>query len=150
MSRIQKIQTEYFEEYRSLRLEELSIYHIDETSLAICASSLGWMDVSDEKDCFAVVSTSRSPVDAACRWKMAIFATFMERENLLEQIIISRISAEVDEWNPLTDHIPIHTWLYSWLVGWTYDWKAGSIIGLLDLGWMVGPMVRWLDPWLDG
>ncbi|VDK65577.1 unnamed protein product [Onchocerca ochengi] len=71
-------------------------------------------------------------------------------QSMLHVIIISRISAEVDEWNPLTDHIPIHTWLYSWLVGWTYDWMAGSIIGLLDLGWMVGPMVRWLDPWLDG
>ncbi|VDK67133.1 unnamed protein product [Litomosoides sigmodontis] len=37
------------------------------------------------------------------------------RENLLEQVIIPRIAAEVDEWNPLTDRIPIHTWLHPWL-----------------------------------
>ncbi|MCP9262121.1 hypothetical protein DINM_005413 [Dirofilaria immitis] len=37
------------------------------------------------------------------------------RENLLEQIIIPRIAAQVDEWNPLTDRIPIHTWLHPWL-----------------------------------
>ncbi|VDK30165.1 unnamed protein product [Gongylonema pulchrum] len=37
------------------------------------------------------------------------------RENLLEQIIIPRIAAQVDEWNPLTDRIPIHVWLHPWL-----------------------------------
>lgn len=31
------------------------------------------------------------------------------------QIIIPRIAAQVDEWNPLTDRIPIHTWLHPWL-----------------------------------
>ncbi|VDK46318.1 unnamed protein product [Anisakis simplex] len=37
------------------------------------------------------------------------------RENLLEQIVIPRISAQVEEWNPLIDHIPIHTWMHPWL-----------------------------------
>uniref|UniRef100_A0A0N5AM51 G-patch domain-containing protein n=1 Tax=Syphacia muris TaxID=451379 RepID=A0A0N5AM51_9BILA len=37
------------------------------------------------------------------------------RENLLEQVIIPRISTQVDEWNPMVDHIPIHTWLHPWL-----------------------------------
>lgn len=34
---------------------------------------------------------------------------------LLLQIVIPRIAAQVDEWNPLTDRIPIHTWLHPWL-----------------------------------
>ncbi|KHN87809.1 Septin and tuftelin-interacting protein 1 -like protein [Toxocara canis] len=37
------------------------------------------------------------------------------RENLLEQVIIPRISSQVDEWNPLADHVPIHTWMHPWL-----------------------------------
>uniref|UniRef100_A0A0M3IPT4 GCFC domain-containing protein n=1 Tax=Ascaris lumbricoides TaxID=6252 RepID=A0A0M3IPT4_ASCLU len=37
------------------------------------------------------------------------------RENLLEQVIIPRISSQVDEWNPLVDHVPIHTWMHPWL-----------------------------------
>jgi len=35
-------------------------------------------------------------------------------ENLLEQVIIPRIKDVVDQWNPLTDHIPIDSWLLSW------------------------------------
>ncbi|VDD90514.1 unnamed protein product [Enterobius vermicularis] len=37
------------------------------------------------------------------------------RENLLEQVVIPRIASQVDEWNPMVDHIPIHTWLHPWL-----------------------------------
>uniref|UniRef100_A0A1I7X9I8 G-patch domain-containing protein n=1 Tax=Heterorhabditis bacteriophora TaxID=37862 RepID=A0A1I7X9I8_HETBA len=37
------------------------------------------------------------------------------KENILEQVIIPRISDRVSTWDPLTDHIPIHSWLVPWL-----------------------------------
>lgn len=35
-------------------------------------------------------------------------------ENLLEQVITPRIKELVDQWNPLTDRIPIESWLLPW------------------------------------
>ncbi|KAJ8667917.1 hypothetical protein QAD02_009580 [Eretmocerus hayati] len=35
--------------------------------------------------------------------------------NLLESIILPKLTQEVEEWNPLTDTIPIHTWIHPWL-----------------------------------
>uniref|UniRef100_A0A915I3X5 G-patch domain-containing protein n=1 Tax=Romanomermis culicivorax TaxID=13658 RepID=A0A915I3X5_ROMCU len=36
-------------------------------------------------------------------------------ENILEQIILPRIQLEVEDWDPTTDIIPIHTWIHPWL-----------------------------------
>ncbi len=36
-------------------------------------------------------------------------------ENILDQLIYPILQREVNEWNPLTDSIPIHSWLYPWL-----------------------------------
>lgn len=36
-------------------------------------------------------------------------------ENLLDQLILPRLQAEVEGWNPLTDTMPIHSWLHPWL-----------------------------------
>ncbi|XP_014226937.1 tuftelin-interacting protein 11 [Trichogramma pretiosum] len=35
-------------------------------------------------------------------------------ENLLE-IILRKLTNEVEEWNPVTDTVPIHTWIHPWL-----------------------------------
>lgn len=35
-------------------------------------------------------------------------------ENFLEQVLIHRIKAQVDEWDPVTDTIPIESWLLPW------------------------------------
>jgi tuftelin-interacting protein 11 len=35
--------------------------------------------------------------------------------NILEQIILPRLQLEVENWNPLTDTVPIHAWLHPWL-----------------------------------
>ncbi|XP_001842208.2 septin-interacting protein 1 [Culex quinquefasciatus] len=35
-------------------------------------------------------------------------------DNVLEQIIMSKLTAAVTEWDPLTDHIPIHIWIQPW------------------------------------
>uniref|UniRef100_A0A3Q3M5L4 Tuftelin-interacting protein 11 n=1 Tax=Mastacembelus armatus TaxID=205130 RepID=A0A3Q3M5L4_9TELE len=34
---------------------------------------------------------------------------------LLEQLILPRLQREVDNWNPLTDTVPIHSWIHPWL-----------------------------------
>lgn len=36
-------------------------------------------------------------------------------ENILDQLILPKIQKEVDSWNPLTDLIPIHSWIHPWL-----------------------------------
>jgi tuftelin-interacting protein 11 len=35
--------------------------------------------------------------------------------NVLEQLVLPKLQAEVDAWNPLTDTMPIHGWLHPWL-----------------------------------
>ena len=36
-------------------------------------------------------------------------------KHLYEQLILPRIQQEVDQWNPLLDTVPIHTWIHPWL-----------------------------------
>ncbi|KAM9744230.1 tuftelin-interacting protein 11 [Menidia menidia] len=37
-------------------------------------------------------------------------------DHLLEQLIVPRLQREVDNWNPLTDTVPIHSWIHPWLL----------------------------------
>ncbi|XP_034937559.1 tuftelin-interacting protein 11 [Chelonus insularis] len=36
-------------------------------------------------------------------------------DNILDLLILPKLTLEVEEWNPLTDTIPIHTWIHPWL-----------------------------------
>lgn len=36
-------------------------------------------------------------------------------DNILDQLIFPVLHREVDAWNPLTDSIPIHSWIHPWL-----------------------------------
>ncbi|XP_011299706.1 tuftelin-interacting protein 11 [Fopius arisanus] len=36
-------------------------------------------------------------------------------ENILDLLVLSKLTLEVEEWNPLTDTVPIHTWIHPWL-----------------------------------
>eukprot|EP00090_Calanus_glacialis_P026300 TRINITY_DN41326_c0_g1_i1.p1 TRINITY_DN41326_c0_g1~~TRINITY_DN41326_c0_g1_i1.p1 ORF type:complete len:713 (+),score=291.77 TRINITY_DN41326_c0_g1_i1:106-2244(+) len=36
-------------------------------------------------------------------------------QHVLEQLVLARLQAEVEVWDPLTDTTPIHTWLHPWL-----------------------------------
>ncbi|XP_059396951.1 tuftelin-interacting protein 11-like isoform X2 [Carassius carassius] len=36
-------------------------------------------------------------------------------DHVLEQLIFPRLQTEVDNWNPLTDTVPIHSWIHPWL-----------------------------------
>lgn len=35
--------------------------------------------------------------------------------SVVEQLIMPRLDQEVDEWNPLTDIVPVHQWLHPWI-----------------------------------
>lgn len=35
-------------------------------------------------------------------------------DNLLEQVILPKVTQAVDHWDPLTDHVPIHIWILPW------------------------------------
>lgn len=35
-------------------------------------------------------------------------------DNILEQIILPKLTAAVEEWDPLTDHTAIHKWIHPW------------------------------------
>ena len=37
-------------------------------------------------------------------------------DNLLQQIVIPRLVQEVDGWDPLTDPVPVHSWIHPWLL----------------------------------
>jgi len=36
-------------------------------------------------------------------------------ENILDQLILPRIQAEQESWDPTTDTMPIHKWIHPWL-----------------------------------
>ncbi|XP_028680560.1 tuftelin-interacting protein 11 [Erpetoichthys calabaricus] len=36
-------------------------------------------------------------------------------ENILDQLIFPKLQKEVENWNPLTDTVPIHSWIHPWL-----------------------------------
>ncbi|XP_052865681.1 septin-interacting protein 1 [Anopheles cruzii] len=36
-------------------------------------------------------------------------------DNVLEQIVLTKLSAAVVEWDPLTDTVPIHSWIHPWV-----------------------------------
>lgn len=36
-------------------------------------------------------------------------------DNVLEQLVLPRLAAAVNEWDPLTDTIPIHSWILPWI-----------------------------------
>uniref|UniRef100_A0A3Q3WYG6 Tuftelin-interacting protein 11 n=1 Tax=Mola mola TaxID=94237 RepID=A0A3Q3WYG6_MOLML len=54
-----------------------------------------------------------SMVDCVEVW--APFLPMWILDHLLEQLILPRLQREVDNWNPLTDTVPIHSWIHPWL-----------------------------------
>ena len=36
-------------------------------------------------------------------------------DNILDLLVLPKLTLEVEEWNPLTDTVPIHTWIHPWL-----------------------------------
>jgi hypothetical protein len=36
-------------------------------------------------------------------------------DNIRDQLVLPRVQHEVEEWNPMTDTVPIHAWIHPWL-----------------------------------
>ncbi|CAJ0581580.1 unnamed protein product, partial [Mesorhabditis spiculigera] len=52
-------------------------------------------------------------IDVVEHW-LPIMPNWM-KENLLDRIIVPKIEQTAQQWNPLTDPVPIHSWLIPWL-----------------------------------
>ncbi|XP_078083506.1 tuftelin-interacting protein 11 [Mustelus asterias] len=52
-------------------------------------------------------------VDFLENWMPAIPLWILD--NILEQLIFPKLQREVENWNPLTDTVPIHAWIHPWL-----------------------------------
>ncbi|XP_029961238.1 tuftelin-interacting protein 11 [Salarias fasciatus] len=55
----------------------------------------------------------RPMVDCIEVWAPLLPAWIME--HMMDQLILPRLQREVDNWNPLTDTVPIHSWIHPWL-----------------------------------
>ncbi|RZF44102.1 hypothetical protein LSTR_LSTR004474 [Laodelphax striatellus] len=53
-------------------------------------------------------------------------------DSIINELIVPKLQREVDEWNPVTDTIPIHTWIHPWL----------PLIGVKALETSVFPTIR--------
>ena len=59
---------------------------------------------------------SRQPerlIDTIDRW-MCVLPKWIS-DNILDHLIFHVLHREVESWNPLTDSVPIHSWLHPWL-----------------------------------
>lgn len=36
-------------------------------------------------------------------------------QNILQDMVLRRLQLQVDDWNPLTDRVPIHSWIHPWI-----------------------------------
>ncbi|XP_026278678.1 tuftelin-interacting protein 11 isoform X1 [Frankliniella occidentalis] len=66
----------------------------------------GYINTWNCRDCIPLISLLEDWMPLLPGWVM---------ENILEQQVMPRLTLAVEEWNPLTDTIPIHTWTHPWL-----------------------------------
>ena len=66
-------------------------------------------------------------VDLVQTWKAVLPPWVVD--NLKAQLVLPRLSAAVDAWDPTTDAVPVHSWLHPWLhlLGDTLDTLYGPI-----------------------
>ncbi|XP_068019378.1 tuftelin-interacting protein 11 [Melanerpes formicivorus] len=58
------------------------------------------------RNCGAMVDFLDSWVNVVPIWML---------ENILDQLVFPKLQKEVESWNPLTDTVPIHSWIHPWL-----------------------------------
>ena len=69
-------------------------------------------------------------------------------ENVIDQLLMPRLQTEVDAWNPLTDAVPIHSWIHPWMpiMG---EWGVDAVVCDLtrrrssDTEWVEGRSISW-------
>uniref|UniRef100_A0A224Z2P8 Tuftelin-interacting protein 11 n=1 Tax=Rhipicephalus zambeziensis TaxID=60191 RepID=A0A224Z2P8_9ACAR len=58
------------------------------------------------RDCDPLIELLETWMPLLPRWML---------ENILDQFVLIKLQTEVEAWNPLTDTMPIHSWLHPWL-----------------------------------
>ncbi|RZB66647.1 sip1/TFIP11 interacting protein [Asbolus verrucosus] len=76
------------------------LWHTWMPVMRICVST--W----NPKDCDPMINLIETWMPSLPQWIL---------DNIYDQLIMPRIQAEVNVWNPLTDTIPIHVWIHPWI-----------------------------------
>jgi tuftelin-interacting protein 11 len=76
------------------------LWHTWMPVMRICVSA--W----NPKDCDPLITLIETWMPLLPQWIM---------DNLYDQLIVPRIQAEVNMWNPVTDTVPIHVWIHPWI-----------------------------------
>ncbi|CAK8693912.1 unnamed protein product [Clavelina lepadiformis] len=69
---------------------------------SVRSSLLTW----DPRDC-------ESALDFVEKWTLLLPSWMLE--NILNQLVLPQLQKQVDNWDPLTDPIPLHSWIHPWL-----------------------------------
>uniref|UniRef100_A0AAQ4R1K7 Tuftelin-interacting protein 11 n=1 Tax=Gasterosteus aculeatus aculeatus TaxID=481459 RepID=A0AAQ4R1K7_GASAC len=132
------LQTEYYEEYKTMGLADLAVAVVqpllkeklrswDPLKVCVCNSLLlGGLAYHFLKLLWEVWVPVMRPCVTA--WQPRIVEPMVDcvemwapilplwiLDHLMEQLILPRLQREVDNWNPLTDTVPIHSWIHPWL-----------------------------------
>lgn len=59
------------------------------------------------------VKDSQPMITLLSIWKPLLPSWILD--NILQQLVMPRLQNTTDEWNPLTDTIPVHTWTHPWI-----------------------------------
>ncbi|KAM7535524.1 hypothetical protein Aperf_G00000102748 [Anoplocephala perfoliata] len=99
----------------------------------------GWRSALDDSNAFEILlrSSWMPPVRYAiisewdphdCECLLDVFEAWQSllpedllQQDLLDSLVLPKLKEAVDAWNPLTDRVPIHTWLHPWL-----PWFGGA------------------------
>ncbi|KAJ7389838.1 hypothetical protein OS493_028807 [Desmophyllum pertusum] len=105
------LQEEYYEEFKIMsRWREILQRKEAENSAFTLTLSQG---VAHGKKIHGIVETVTQCLSLINVWT-PVFPQWIT-DNIKQQLILPRLQAEVDAWNPLTDTVPVHAWIHPWL-----------------------------------
>lgn len=78
------------------------IYTIIKTNLQIILDFSTW----NVRNCNPLIDVLEEWMPVLPPWIM---------DNVIDQLVLPRLTAEVTIWNPLTDTTPIHVWIHPWI-----------------------------------
>ncbi|KYQ55054.1 Tuftelin-interacting protein 11 [Trachymyrmex zeteki] len=123
------LQNNYYEEYKMYELGELASSFVA-PKIKDCLLNWNpsmqpkqpiklfeqWKDILENGTSTTLLWTCRQPeplIELIEYW-MPLLPNWI-LENILDLLVLPKLTLEVEEWNPLTDTVPIHTWIHPWL-----------------------------------